>query len=101
MKAGRVDEAEAIWEEQLREHAWDAAAARALARLRLDREESDDRTLELAERAVLFRGGDAARDLLLEVHRKRGETSRAEQLARAFQAGRPLPPSRITPIDGL
>jgi tetratricopeptide (TPR) repeat protein len=101
LAAGRVAEAEAVWEEQLREHPWDTAAAQALARLRLDRGQADDRALELAERAVLFRGGDAARDLLLEVHRKRGETARAEQLAQAIEAGRPLPPSRITPIDGL
>jgi tetratricopeptide (TPR) repeat protein len=101
LEAGRADEAEAIWEEQLREHAWDANAALALAKLRLARSDTRDRTLELAERAVLFRGGEAARAILLEAHRSRGESARADLLAEAFSQGRPLPPSRITPIDGL
>ncbi len=98
--AGRLQQAEAVWEEQLREHPWDADAAIGLAQLRLDRGEHDGRTLELAERAVLFRGGAAARELLLAVHRARGETSRASALEAAFAEGRPLPPTAITPIDG-
>jgi tetratricopeptide (TPR) repeat protein len=101
LRAGRADEAEAVWEEQLEEHPWDAASAQGLVQLRLGRGVTDDRTLELAERAVLFRGGPAARELLLTVHRQRGEQDRADQLAEAFEAGRPLPPSRITPIEGL
>ncbi len=101
LEKGRTDEAEVIWEEQLREQAWNADAALALAELRLARSDARDRTLELAERAVLFRGGDAARAALLQTHRTRGEDARADQLAEAFEQKRPLPPSRITPIDGL
>lgn len=101
LRAGRVPAAEEIWEEQLRDHPWDARSALALARLRADRGAFDDRTLELAERAVLFRGGEEAQDLLLEVHRRRGEEERAQQLAQAIETGSSLPPSRITPVDGL
>lgn len=99
--AGRLDQAQAVWEEQLREHPWNAQAAIDLARLRLARGDHDGRTLELAERAVLFRGGEPARALLLEVHRARGETARAAALEKAFADGRPLPPTAITPIDVL
>lgn len=99
--AGRLDEAEAVWEEQLRELPWNAEAAMALAQLRLARGQHDERTVELAERAVLFRGGTPARELLLAVHRARGESARADALEQAFADGRPLPPTAITPIDVL
>ena len=99
--AGQNARAEALWEDQLREHAWDSEAAIGLAKIRLERGQTDDRTVELAERAVLFRGGQRARDLLVEVHRARGEKSRAEALESAFAAGQPLPPTRITPVGGV
>jgi len=101
LAAGRNAEAEVAWEARLREHPWDARTARSLAELRVADGRLDDRTLELAERAVLFRGGREAEALLLEVHRKRGEAERATAVAKAIEAGQPLPPTQITPIDGL
>ncbi len=101
LAAGRAQEAEVAWEAQLRENPWDARTAESLAELRVADGRLDDRTLELAERAVLFRGGREAEALLVEVHRKRGEEERAAAVASAIEAGQPLPPSQITPIDGL
>jgi tetratricopeptide (TPR) repeat protein len=75
--AGRTQEAEAQWEALLLEHPYDAAAAMQLVRLRLDRQQEGDRTLELARRAVRFRGGSEARQLLARVHRARGEEALA------------------------
>ncbi len=60
----------------------------------------DARTVELAERAVLFRGGDEALEALVEVHESRGESDRAEALLAAAKENRALPPTRITPIEG-
>ena len=101
LAAERKAEAEVAWETQLREHPWDGRTAASLARLRLADGRLDDRTLELAERAVLFRGGREAEALLVEVHRARGEGERATAVAKAIEAEQPLPPTRITPIDGL
>ena len=50
------------WRLLLEEHPYDAGAARALAELRLARGENDERTLELARRAVAFGGGVEAED---------------------------------------
>ena len=47
---GRDVELEAAWEAHLREQPWDAEAALALARIRIDSGRIDDRTAELAER---------------------------------------------------
>lgn len=96
----RPAEAEAAWEAHLIEQPWDVEAALALTRLRLAAGRLDDRTVELAERAVLFRGGPRAQDLLIEVHRARGEDARAEALETARAERRPLAPTRITPIEG-
>ena len=64
---GHRDAAEARLEALLREQPWDASAALALARLRLERGTADARTLELARRAVRFRGGPEAEALLERV----------------------------------
>ena len=61
---GRGGEAEQRLADLLSEHPYDAAAARALAELRLARGEKDERTLELARRAVVFGGGTEAKTLL-------------------------------------
>lgn len=97
--AGRPAEAEKAWEAHLREHPWDGQAALVLARRRLDDGRLDDRTLELAERAILFQAGPEAQPLLVETHRSRGETQRADDVAQAIKDGRPLPPLQVTPID--
>jgi tetratricopeptide (TPR) repeat protein len=97
--ADRLEEAEIAWETQLREHPWDAQTALALTRLRSRVGKLDDRTLELAERAVLFQGGPEAQQQLVETHKARGEEARAQSLTEAIEAGKPLPPMQITPID--
>jgi hypothetical protein len=61
---GRSDQAEQRLEALLAERPYDAAAARALAELRLARGVKDDRTVELARRAVVFQGGPEAEALL-------------------------------------
>jgi Tfp pilus assembly protein PilF len=61
---GRSGEAEQRLAALLLEHPYDAAAARALAELRLARGAKDERTLELARNAVAFRGGAEAEALL-------------------------------------
>lgn len=97
---GKMDEAELAWETHLREQPWDATAALALTRIRIASGRMDARTVELAERAVLFRGGDEALAALVEVHESRGESDRAEALLAAAKENRALPPTRITPIEG-
>lgn len=79
--------AEARWEAFLREHPWDAEGALALARLRLARDLSDARTLELARRSLRFRGGTEARRLLAQVHTARGETEEAAAVLGDVQGG--------------
>jgi len=99
--AGRLAEAEQAWEAQLTEHPWDSQAALALAGLRIRAGNTDDRTLELAERAVLFSGGGDAQTQLIALHKSRGENERAHALSQAIEKGQPLAPMRITPIDRL
>jgi tetratricopeptide (TPR) repeat protein len=98
---GRTAESEAAWEAQLREQPWDAEAAIALVSQRIAAGRLDDRTVELAERAVLFLGGAEAEQQLIEVHRARGETDRAQALEHAMAERTPLAPTRITPVDTL
>jgi tetratricopeptide (TPR) repeat protein len=85
-RTGLLRDAEQRWEALLREHPWDAGGARALARLRLNRGDTSDRSLELARRAVMFQGGPEARDLLVEMHRARGEPERAAQVLEQLEA---------------
>jgi tetratricopeptide (TPR) repeat protein len=63
----RPAEAEQKLEALLREVPYDAAAARALAELRVARGNSDERTVELARRAVEFGGGAEASALLEQI----------------------------------
>ncbi|MBB84435.1 MAG: hypothetical protein CL931_11550 [Deltaproteobacteria bacterium] len=100
-RMGRGEETEAAWEAHLREQPWDAEAALALTRIRIASARTDDRTVELAERAVLFRGPETALDTLIDLHKSRGEVERAEALAAAARENRSLPPLRITPIEGV
>ena len=97
-RSGRSEEAERRYLELLRQHPWDAAAAFELTQLRLARGVADDTTLEIAERAVVFRGGERAQQLLVRVHEVRGESERAAQVAQAFESGKTIPPRVITPI---
>jgi tetratricopeptide (TPR) repeat protein len=64
---GRSGEAEERLAALLREHPYDADAARDLAELRLGRGARDERTIELAKRAVAFGGGAEAKALLERV----------------------------------
>jgi predicted Zn-dependent protease len=59
----RSSDAEAVLAELLRERPYDAPAARRLAELRVERGAIDQRTRDLARRAVSFGGGEAARTL--------------------------------------
>jgi tetratricopeptide (TPR) repeat protein len=61
---GRPGDAEQRLATLLREHPYDAEAARALAELRLARGAQDEQTLALARRAVVFQGGSEAEALL-------------------------------------
>jgi tetratricopeptide (TPR) repeat protein len=63
-KLGRKDDAEKRFTALLKEVPYDGGAARSLAELRFARGEKDERTLELARRAVAFGGGDEAKALL-------------------------------------
>jgi Tfp pilus assembly protein PilF len=98
-RTGPAEQAESRWEALLREHPWDAVAAAELAKMRLTRGVSDDSVLELAERAVLFRGGIEAQKLLMRVHETRGDGDRAAEVARAIETGDPIPPRKVTSID--
>lgn len=100
LRTGGPAQAEKRLEALLEEHPWDAEAARRLTELRLARGLADDRTLELAERAVLFGGGEGTQPLLIEVHRARGETERANEVERAIAAGEPIPPKQIRGPQG-
>ncbi|TMA30624.1 MAG: tetratricopeptide repeat protein [Deltaproteobacteria bacterium] len=64
---GRSGEAEERLSALLLEHPYDAGAARALAELRLARNAKDERTVELARRAVAFGGGAEAEALLARI----------------------------------
>jgi tetratricopeptide (TPR) repeat protein len=68
---GRSSEAEERLAALLLEQPYDAGAAVALAQLRVARGAVDERTRELAHRAVLFRGGDDAKRLLERVDPKK------------------------------
>lgn len=78
---GRPGEAEERLAALLSEHPYDAAAARALAELRLARGAGDERTLELARRAVSFGGGAEAEALLERI------TPAAEQAGSSATSG--------------
>jgi tetratricopeptide (TPR) repeat protein len=95
---GRGSDAKQAWEAHLREQPWDSEAAISLARLRLQDGQLDDKTLELAERAVLFKGGLQAQQLLIATHKSRGESVRASAVEEAIETNKLLPPMIITPI---
>ena len=80
------------WSDLLTEHPWDAEAARALADLYAARGQTDATTLDYAERGVMFGGGKDAEALLVRVLEARGEVERAQEVARAFEKGMPIPP---------
>ncbi len=93
-RMGDKADSERRWSELLKEHPWDASAARALASFRTERGLNDEMTLDFAERAVMFGGGKDAETLLIRVHEARGEVDRAREVARAFEAGKPIPPRK-------
>ena len=64
MKLGRPADAETKLDGLLREQPCDGEAARSLAELRLARGSDDERTQDLARRAVAFGGGAEAKALL-------------------------------------
>lgn len=70
---GRSREAEDRLAALLLEHPYDSGAALALARLRIARGALDERTRELAHRAVLFGGGDDAKRLVEQVDSHKAE----------------------------
>jgi len=94
---GDAADAEKRWAALLVEHPWNAEAAQALTEIRLARKQSDARTVDLAERAVMFGGGPPAYALLVRVHEARGETERAQAIARAMEEGKPIPPRNPPP----
>lgn len=94
-QSGDAADAERRWTELLKDHPWDAEAARSLAAYRSARGVHDEITLDHAERGVLFGGGKPAEALLIAVHEARGENARAKILARAFAEGQPIPNRRV------
>jgi tetratricopeptide (TPR) repeat protein len=87
---GRREEAERQLGETLARDPYDAGAAARLAELLLDREGDPDRALELARRAVRFRGGAQAYGVLARVYERRGEAQlAAEASANAKVARQP------------
>ncbi len=78
---GRSPEAEERLEDLLRRHPFDAAGAARSVELRLARDVADERTLELARRAVRFGGRADALDLLSRVYERRGDPERARKAA--------------------
>ncbi len=70
----RPRDAEPRLEALLRDRPYDADAARALAELRVARGVTDDRTVELARRAVTFGGGADAAAFLERINARVGET---------------------------
>jgi tetratricopeptide (TPR) repeat protein len=82
---GRGEEAEARLEASLIQHPTDAEAAETLARLRSARGESSERTLELANRAVLMGRGPDALDLVSHIYEQRNDPERAQRAAEQAQ----------------
>ena len=81
---GRKDEAEKRLTALLEDQPYDGEAARLLAELRLARGAKDERTQELARRAVTFGGGDEAKALLDRVG---GPTAKAAPAETQGDAG--------------
>ena len=84
----------------MKEHPWNAEAARSLVEMRLARNETGAVTLDYAERAVMFGGGKEANALLIRVHEARGEVERARVVAKALEEGKPIPPRNPTAAAG-
>lgn len=101
-KRGYADDAEKRWTALIVEHPWNAEAALALAEIRLGRKQTDARTVDFAERAVMFGGGKPAYAMIVRVHEARGETERAQVIARALEEGKPIPPRNPRPgVDSV
>lgn len=96
----RPEEIEKRWADLLKEHPWDADAARTYAQIRLSRGDKSSATLDFAERGVFFGGGREAEKLLVAVHEARGETSRAKQIEKALTEGKPIPPRKANRAAG-
>lgn len=85
--SGRSDEAAQRLDALLLEHPYEAAAAEERARLDLAQGQVTPRTVERAQRAVRFRGGVEALELLSEVYAQQGDS---EQAAAAAERARTL-----------
>ncbi len=99
-RLGEPAEAEKRWDSLVREHPWNAHAARALAKIRSDRGQNDAATLDYAERAVMFGEPGEREDagaLLVAIHEARGEHPRAAAVAKALAEGRAIPPRKSMP----
>jgi tetratricopeptide (TPR) repeat protein len=79
--SGKLDEAAERLDALLLKHPHEGEAAAERARLDLERGTVTAGTLERAQRAVRFRGGADAFDLLSQVHEKLGEPEAAAQAA--------------------
>ena len=84
---GRAQEAKERLEELLREHPYDSETAIELSLLSLAESKKNPSALELAGRALRFGGGKRARDLLVKIHRGRGE----EELAARYESADETP----------
>ncbi|MBY0401947.1 hypothetical protein K2X89_16760, partial [Myxococcota bacterium] len=91
---GDPADCEKRWSALIVEHPWSAEAASALVEIRLSRKETGDRTLDFAERAVLFGGGKPAYAALVRLHEARGEPERAQEISEAMKDGKPIPPRK-------
>jgi tetratricopeptide (TPR) repeat protein len=84
--SGSLDDAAGRLDALLVVHPYEAEAAAERARLDLERGVATPHTLERARRAVRFRGGADALDLLSRVHEKLGEPEAAAQAAERARA---------------
>ena len=82
LATGRVADAEERLEELLSRHPYHSDAASALARMRLERGDSSERSLELAQRAVRFGMDIETLGLLSRVHQLREEPELAQAAER-------------------
>jgi tetratricopeptide (TPR) repeat protein len=79
--SGDTDQAAARLDKLLRLHPYETDAALERARLDLEQGVATGRTLERAQRAVRFRGGPEALELLSRVYAQRGEEELSAQAA--------------------
>jgi tetratricopeptide (TPR) repeat protein len=86
IRLNRVDDAERVLTSLIDRIPYQSKAAFELGILRENRGQFDDRTVDLAKRAVRFGPGVSSLELLARVHQNRGETEKAETVMSEVEA---------------